>query len=821
MLPESPKSVAVNGDKEVLAIEGTDDDDRKDNNSKADEVCKISGGDDDRTPKVGMVFKTYDEVVTFYKRYALHVGFGVAVKKSSFTTYGLCRRLVLVCTKGGKGRGNACYLSRPTAKTNCQAMIIAKLWGDGLLHLIEAHLEHNHPVSPSAARFLRCYKKMSSGMTKDPVVQRAGHEDSSYGDKEYTDSVEVGQIKLGVGGSEALHQFFAQMQAKQPNFFYLIDFDVEGHARNVFWADSRSRAAYQYFNDVVCVDTTCLRNNFDVPLVIFVGVNHHGQLVLLGCGLLSDESTESHLWLLKAWQTCMLGCAPTAIITDESVTLRAAIGVIFPKVRHRICLWHIMRSILDKFRGTTEYKTVKKELKNAVYDSLKDIEFDERWRNLIDRFGLQGHEWLQYLYENRHLWVPAFLKDTFWAGLSTVQHQKSLSSFFEGSITPKTTLKCYLDIYLIHAQRKYEMEAHADFESFNINRVLVSKFPMEEQLSKLYTLNIFRKFQDELKATLNCHALLAKIDGSISTFEVKECAFTEGGGILMNKSYEVVHSSEEFEVQCNCGSFQFNGILCRHALSVLKLQKVYEIPCRYVLYRWRRDFKQLHTLDISLEDVASNNQMERYDYLSMRCLRLVEVGMVSDEKYQLTLKLINEVQMSLLDDDICRELQRRLLPFERSIQSDDFNAHAQQDIFEGNKVPNSLPAKRRGRPPKKRKETNMETMLTESQNKETLRASSNGSRTNAFHSSSTVSHHGTHIRTYGGADLMEEVNPNYLSFGSHFGLHPNHQHHIANQLQSVNTLQFGQQAAGSHSRMQWIYQQMLQEDQAPIGRKTG
>ncbi|ONM11503.1 Protein FAR1-RELATED SEQUENCE 6 [Zea mays] len=127
---------------------------------------------DDRTPRDGMVFKSYEEVLNFYKRYALRTGFGVCVKKSSFTKAGLCRRLVLVCNKWGNGKEDACYQARPTAKTNCQATVVARLLGDDLLHLTDVNLEHNHALNPSAARFLRCYKTLPSGLSKDLVFLR-------------------------------------------------------------------------------------------------------------------------------------------------------------------------------------------------------------------------------------------------------------------------------------------------------------------------------------------------------------------------------------------------------------------------------------------------------------------------------------------------------------------------------------------------------------------------------------------------------------------------------------------------------------------------
>lgn len=673
-------------------------------NVELDAADRVPYGDD-RTPRDGMVFKSYEEVLNFYKRYALRTGFGVCVKKSSFTKAGLCRRLVLVCNKWGNGKEDACYQARPTAKTNCQATVVARLWGDGLLHLTDVNLEHNHALNPSAARFLRCYKTLPSGMSKDLVVRAARGECSTSGDIEVPIFDDWGRLKIGEGDVEAINGFFAEMQAKQPNFFYVMDFYVEGHLRSVLWADSRSRAAYQYFNDAVWVDTTCLRNKFDVPLVLFLGVNHHGQLVLLGCGLLSDESTESFLWLLKSWLTCMKGRPPSAIITDECVAIKAAVREVFPKTRHRISDWHVVRSISEKLGELAEYESLKTELETIIYDSLKDDEFEARWKILIDRFGLQDNEWVTFLYENRHLWVPAFLKDAFWAGLSTVNHRESPSAFFDDSIRPETTLVAFLSSYMILLQNKYKMEQHDDFESLSSSRVLVSKYPMEEQLSKLYTLNMFVKFQDELKARMHCQV---QLDGSTSSFIVIDLA--ESGREMVNKKYEVVHFMETNRMECNCGLYQFSGIVCRHALAVLKWQQVYDIPPCYVLNRWRSDFKQLHALDNPLKDLVTSNHVERYDYISSQCLRLVEIGTVSDEKYQHALKLISDIKRTLLDDNLCRELEQKLTPSERAIAYGD--NHTQPGSSEG-----GPPKKRRGRPPKKSKEISVDSMSNQYGNK--------------------------------------------------------------------------------------------------------
>jgi hypothetical protein len=60
-----------------------------------------------------------------------------------------------------------------------------------------------------------------------------------------------------------------------------------------------------------------LTNKYDMPFAPFVGVNHHGQSILLGCGLLSAEDTRSFTWLLEIWLRCMSSRAPMGIVTDH------------------------------------------------------------------------------------------------------------------------------------------------------------------------------------------------------------------------------------------------------------------------------------------------------------------------------------------------------------------------------------------------------------------------------------------------------------------------------------------------------------------------
>ncbi|KAJ3674111.1 hypothetical protein LUZ60_006103 [Juncus effusus] len=261
--------------------------------------------------------------------------------------------------------------------------------------------------------------------------KRGGHENLPFFEKDCRNYLYGWRNALIVeGDAEAMRSYFKKMRSDNSDFFYEMDWDDFGRLRNVFWADARSRAACKEFGDVVTFDTTYLTNKCGMPFAPFVGVNHHGQSILLGCGLISHEDTESFSWLFKTWEECMWGCAPPAIITDQCMAMKNAIEHVFPNSRHRWCIWHIMKKRSIKLGSYNAYESISYSLGNLVYDSLTIEEFEVGWEAFIKEYKLEENEWLQGLYLERKRWVPVFVKDLFWAGMSSTQRSESINQYF-------------------------------------------------------------------------------------------------------------------------------------------------------------------------------------------------------------------------------------------------------------------------------------------------------------------------------------------------------------------------------------------------------
>ncbi|CAD6260529.1 unnamed protein product [Miscanthus lutarioriparius] len=560
------------------------------------------------SPRVGMTFETVDLAYQFYLEYGYRAGFGVS-KRTSHSVDGVKYRATFVCYKGGIARIKPGLKARRrlVAKTGCKAMMVVKFnANENHWEVVFVELEHNHPCNPEMVRFMMCFKdlpdwqrehrpfnaktrlnpKIHSGRGRPPN-QNKDFMVKSFSQSNYSidGAGKTGKLRFAEGDVEALLVFFDKMQAQNSNFFYNWDMDDEGRLKNVCWVDARSRVAYQHFCDVICFDTVYLTYQFVIPLVAFLGINHHGQFVLLGCGLLGDESPETFAWLFKKWLKCMNDKAPEAVVTTHSRPVVKAVTEVFQNTRHRYNLWHIMKELPEMSGRVEDKEAVSLRMKKVVYDTITSADFEREWVEMIIQYNLHDNQWLTTLFEERAKWVPAYVKDTFWAGISTVRRSERLEAFFDGYITPETTIKTFIEQFDTAMKLRSDREAYDDFRSFQQRPQVLSGLLFEEQFANVYTINMFQKFQDQLKQLMNVNCTEISRNGSIVTYTVtvigKERKF----------DYRVMYNSAEKEVWCICRSFQFKGILCSHALAVLKQELVMLIPPKYILDRWRKDYK--------------------------------------------------------------------------------------------------------------------------------------------------------------------------------------------------------------------------------------
>ncbi|MQM00791.1 hypothetical protein Taro_033538 [Colocasia esculenta] len=382
-------------------------------------------------------------------------------------------------------------------------------------------------------------------------------------------------------------EYFLLMQLRNPMFFYALDLNDDDQLRNIFWIDGRSRMACTYFSDVITFDTTYLTNTYQMPFAPFAGVNHRGQSILLGCALLSNEKIKSFVWVFKAWLESNGNKASKAIITDQDKAMEVAIAEIFPNARHRWCLWHIMKKIPEKIGHIcSKYLDFIDDFHGCIYDSITTHEFEERWDQILKNYEeCNDNEWMKSLYDSRLKWAPIFLKDTFFAGMSSSQRSESIHHFFDGFVQSKTTLGEFIDKYIVALGSRYDAENEADVKTMETAPFLRTSSPFEKQASSIYTRGIFKKFQEELMEIASCVPTIIHDDDKKLTMRIKSFENIKVKHVdkIIAKEFTVSVDRTEDLVACTYKSFEFRAYLCRHTLVVLQFAGIVRIPERYIL----------------------------------------------------------------------------------------------------------------------------------------------------------------------------------------------------------------------------------------------
>ena len=115
----------------------------------------------------------------------------------------------------------------------------------------------------------------------------------------------------------------------------------------------------------------------------------------------------------------------------------------------------------------------------VVYDSQSLAKFEETWHHMIIEYDLGGNEWLRGLYNERYRWVPCYLKNNFWARMSTTHCSEGMNAFFDGYVNSKTTLKQFVEQYSNALRNKVHKEMEEDARCLSQQLSCVTDYAME------------------------------------------------------------------------------------------------------------------------------------------------------------------------------------------------------------------------------------------------------------------------------------------------------------------------------------------------------
>lgn len=620
-------------------------------------------------PKMGMEFDDDEEAYRYYVTYADSIGFGVRKHQVKRRASGVVYSRTFVCHKEGfrkktdsdKGRE-----PKPYDRTGCQASITVRIMKNGRFQVIGFEAKHNHPlVIPSKAHLVKWrWRRRYPSLL--PAVEEEEEETLGSSDQEQDENAENCVVvpkdcknyipckrKAGARGGDlgVAMQYFQKKQTADPSFYYGLQLDLVDRVTNVFWADSKSRFDFECFGDVVCFDTTCKYADSVRPLALFLGLNHHRQIILFGSAFIYDESEESLKWLFETFKSAMGGKQPKVLLTDRQLIIDDWWNAIWPGTVRRFCIWQVYNEGLNflntVFLGSN---TFGKEFSRCMFDLDDAKEFEIEWEKMVENYELRSNVWLTEVYEERERWAPPYCHEIFCGDIKSGLRKENISG----------KVKKYSDLDLdfmefirnferiVEEARQNELQADTKIEQY------IAPFPFTRMLKQAmdsYTTTVFKIFQTEFEFSLDFMVHALSPTGTICEYKVTN--------MDEPKEFLVRFNSSEVAIECSCKKFEHTGLPCRHIIKTLDIVNIKELPDRYLLKRWTKQAKQVVYVsqdDVNVFDGDSDrsNVARRYRALCNILSKLAVRASESEETFSLIKSLsgrgLNGVNQTLLNE---------------------------------------------------------------------------------------------------------------------------------------------------------------------------
>ncbi|KHG29381.1 far1-related sequence 10 -like protein [Gossypium arboreum] len=287
----------------------------------------------------------------------------------------------------------------------------------------------------------------------------------------------------------------------------------------------------------------------------------------------------------------MRGRCPQTVLTDIDSSLRDAIARELPDTKHVICSWHVHSKLSSWFMPLlgSQYEEFKAEFDMLCH--LEGIEeFEHQWNHLVARFGLASDKHIALLFSYRTSWPLCYIRSYFLARSMTAEFYQSLDEFFKRILSGQTCLQLFFEQVWFAADLRNRSKEALQYMHTKTG------LPIEENARSILTPYAFNALQHEIVQSMQ-YATTELANGSYLVRHYKK----------MEGEYLVIWISQDEQIHCSCKEFEHSGILCRHCLRVLTVKNYFEIPEKYILFRWR-----LESSLVALED--QNGQCNSDEY---------------------------------------------------------------------------------------------------------------------------------------------------------------------------------------------------------------
>ncbi|XP_047264156.1 protein FAR-RED IMPAIRED RESPONSE 1-like [Capsicum annuum] len=171
-----------------------------------------------------------------------------------------------------------------------------------------------------------------------------------------------------------------------------------------------------------------------------------------------------------------------------------------------------------------------------------------------------------------------------------------MHAFFDGYISGRSSLKQFVEQYEVALRFKYEkgLESQTSKRKHLVRPTIVSDWDM--QIYGHYTCAIYDFFRVHVVRLPHCeierHVDFNAVEG-VEVYNVTDCSIQSdyhGDNFVFTVEYRPANQY----IECNCKTFESEGIACCHIMRTMTFKKIRLFHDRYILRCWRRDIVRPH-----------------------------------------------------------------------------------------------------------------------------------------------------------------------------------------------------------------------------------
>lgn len=479
---------------------------------------------------------------------------------------------------------------------------------DGKMTLDKCHETHNHSLTFSGVQLtqemlndLKLYNKRTKIIDIKESLEKKYKTILDY----HTLYYEFRKIFPRFGDEDAIN--FIKI-LKQKKVYYKADLQ-EGKICKLFFATPRMIRNYELYGDIILIDSTYRVNQYNIPLLVYSGIDAGGRNIIFGLSLINDETEATFSWCLQEFFT-LYAKFPTVVVTDQDLALLAVLSKEFPQITHLLCQWHILQNLKKHFSflQTMNLKMVSDRIIALPFLS-EPTEFENELEDLgnilKEKKYLKSAEYLTRISKLKMQWASCYTPMIFTAGIHTTSRIESINAVIKLYVNSNSEISDIIDFIITFEEKlliKNQLEEEKNSEVH----------PLLKELRPILSRYIFNLHFEQ--HTLSYRYLIHANDLSLSNFDNLQPSFRVKSIDAKDPEHFRLVKLVENKYMCECETFIQCGIICRHIFYLSNMRQEKDLSNIRINPRWLiKDDKKTESFKDLFGDCCKSGAEETKD----------------------------------------------------------------------------------------------------------------------------------------------------------------------------------------------------------------